>query len=179
MMMKRVLLGFALLATSLAYAAAEPAARQGKAADYSGAWTLDMAQSKNLPPFYANVKSHKLLVKQDSGRLNVDVEVSDGGAEPFKVSFVYTLDGTETKTKTQMRTPSGPLDVPTTLKAVQAEGGGLHITITREVVMRDQPFKMVTTEDWQLSPDGKTLNIRRADDTPRGKMEAEMVFVRG
>jgi hypothetical protein len=170
-MMKNVLLGVALLAASLASGAA-------KSADYTGAWTLDMKRSKNLPTFYDNVKSHKLLVKQDWGHLNVAVEV-DGGGEPFKTTFVYALDGTETKSKTQMRTPAGLLDVPTTLKAVAAEDGGLHITTTREAVRRDQPFRMVTTEDWRLSADGKTLNIRRADDTPRGKAESEMVFAKG
>jgi hypothetical protein len=30
-------------------------------------------------------------------------------------------------------------------------------------------------EDWNLSADGKILTIHRADDTPRGKMEADMV----
>jgi hypothetical protein len=171
-MMRNVLLGVALLAASLAGGAAKPA-------DYSGAWTLDMKQSRNLPPFYDNVRSHKLLVRQDWGHLNVAVEVDDGGAEPFKTSFDYSLDGTEMKTDTQMRTPSGTRAVPTTLKAVAAEDGGLRITITREAVRRDQPFRMVTTEDWRLSPDGKTLDIRRADDTPRGKTESEMVFVKG
>ena len=172
MMMKNVLLGVALLAASLAGGGAKPA-------DYSGAWTLDMKQSKNLPPFYANVKSHKLAIRQDWGHLSVAVEVNDGGAEPFKTSFDYSLDGTETKTETQMRTPSGMRAVPTSLKAEAAEDGGLHITITREMRMGESAFKGVTTEDWRLSADGKTLNIHRADDTPRGKFESEMVFVKG
>jgi hypothetical protein len=171
MMTKIVLLGFALLLAS------SPARGAAKSVDYSGAWTLDVVRSKNLPPFYGNVKSHKLRVKQDWGYLIVEVEVDDGGAEPFKTTFGYKLDGTETKT--QVRTPSGTLDVPTTLRAVPAEGGGLHITITREAVRRDQPFRAVTTEDWRLSPDGKTLDIRRTDDAPRGRVEYEMVFVRG
>jgi hypothetical protein len=78
-----------------------------------------------------------------------------------------------------MRTPSGTRAVPATLKAVVAEDGGLHITITREMRMGEGAFRAVTAEDWRLSPDGKTLNIHRADDTPRGKRESEMVFVRG
>lgn len=171
-MMKNVLLGVALLAASLVNGAAKPV-------DYSGAWTLDMKQSRNLPPFYANVKSHKLVVKQDWGHLLVAVEVEDGGAEPFKVNFNYSLDGTESKTETQMRTPSGTRTIPTTLKAVVAEDGGLHITITREMRMGEGAFRAATDEDWHLSPDGKTLNIHRTDDTPRGKTESEMVFVKG
>jgi hypothetical protein len=172
MMMKNVLLGVALLAASLAHGAAKPA-------DYSGAWALDMKQSRNLPPFYANVKSHKLVVRQDAGHLLVAVKVEDGGAEPFKINFDYNLDGTETKAETQMRTPSGMRAVPTALKAEAAADGGLHITITREMRTGESAFKAVTAEDWRLSADGKTLNIHRADDTPRGKYESEMVFVKG
>ena len=173
-MLKNLVLGAALLAASLAALSVRPA-------DYSGAWTLDMKQSKNLPPFYSNVQSHKLNIRQDDKHLRVAVEIGDGSAEPFKADFDYSLDGAETKTETQMRTPAGPRNIPTTLKAEVAEGGGLHITITRERPTRDGAvLKLATVEDWRLSPDGKTLNIRRSDETPRGeKMESEMVFVRG
>lgn len=173
-MLKNILFGAALLAASLAFGAA------AKPANYSGAWSLDMKQSKNLPPFYANVQSHKLNVTQDEKHLRVAVEVGDGGAEPFKTSFDYNLDGTETKTETQMRTPNGTRAVPTTLKAEVVEGGGLHLTITRERATRDGGvMKMLTTEDWHLSADGKTLNLHRTDDTRNGKMESDMVFVKG
>ncbi|MDT5272302.1 MAG: hypothetical protein QOH49_4488 [Acidobacteriota bacterium] len=93
-MLKNVLFCAALLAASLAFGAAE------KPANYSGAWSLDMKQSKNLPPFYANVQSHKLNVTQDEKHLRV-------------------------------------------------------------------------------SADGKTLNIHRTDDTRNGKIESDMVFVKG
>ncbi len=174
-MLKNLLLCAALLAAAnLLGAAAKPA-------DYTGAWTLDMKQSKNLPPFYQNVQSHKLNVTQDEKHLRVAVEIGDGGAEPFKANFDYNLDGTETKTETPMRTPNGTRAVPTTLKAEAVEGGGLHITITRERPTRDGgTVKLATTEDWKLSSDGKTLNIHRADETPRGeKMESDLVFVKG
>lgn len=172
-MLKNLFFAAALLAAPL-LAGAKPA-------DYTGAWSLDLKQSKNLPPFYSNVKSHKLLVKQDWGYLSVAVEVDDGGPEPFKTKFGYNLDGTETKTETQMRTPAGTRNVPTTLKAEAVEGGGLHITITRERPARDgTTMRLTSVEDWRLSPDGKTLDIRRSDETPRGeKMESEMVFVKG
>ncbi len=174
-MLKNLVLGAALLAASLAaFASAEPA-------DYSGAWALDMKQSKSLPPFYSNVQSHKLNIRQDDKHLRVAVEISDGGAEPFKADFDYSLDGAETKTETQMRTPNGTRNVPTTLKAEVAEGGRLHITITRERPTRDgSVVKLATVEDWRLSADGKTLDILRSDETPRGeKMESEIVFVKG
>lgn len=170
--MKNALLCLVLLGASLAGGAVRPA-------DYSGAWTLDVKQSKNLPPFYANVRSHRLLVTQDERHLRVAVEVDDGRGEPFKTSFDYALDGAETKTETLMRTPAGNTPVPTTLKAEVLEGGGLRITISRELHTPDRTIKGLTVEEWRLGPDGRTLNIRRADDTPRGKVESEMVFVKG
>ncbi len=174
-MLKNLLIGAFLLAAAGAFGLS------AKPADYSGAWSLDMKQSKNLPPFYSNVQSHKLDIKQDEKHLRVAVEISDGGAEPFRANFDYNLDGTETKTETRMRTPDGTRNIPTTLKAEVTEGGGLHITITRERPTRDgSTMKLPTVEDWHLSADGKTLNIRRSDETPRGeRVESEMVFVRG
>ena len=174
-MLKNLIFGAALLAASLAFGAA------AKPADYTGAWALDLKQSKNLPPFYSNVQSHKLNVTQDEKHLRVAVEVGDGGAEPFKTSFEYNLDGTETKAETQMRTPAGTRNIPTTLKAEVVEGGCLHLTITRERPTRDGgTMKLTTVEDWRLSADGKTLNIHRSDETPRGeKFESDMVFVKG
>ncbi|HEX8189375.1 MAG TPA: hypothetical protein VF586_13550 [Pyrinomonadaceae bacterium] len=173
-MPKNLLFAAGLLAASLAFGAA------AKPADYSGAWSLDMKQSKNLPPFYANVQSHKLNITRDDRHLRVAVEIGDGGAEPFKAGFDYSLDGAETKTETQMRTPDGTRSIPTTLKAEVVEGGGLHITITRERPAPDGgSMRLTTVEDWRLGADGKTLNIRRADETPRGKTESDLVFVKG
>ena len=172
-MLKNLFICAALLAASL------PSGAAAKPADYTGAWTLDMKQSKNLPPYYLHVQGHKLSITQDDRQLRVAVEISDAGREPFRVDFVYSLDGAETKTETQMRTPAGMRSVPTALKAEAAEDGTLRVTITREMAAPDgRALKAVTTEDWRLSPDAKTLNIHRADDTPRGKTESDMVFVK-
>jgi hypothetical protein len=171
--MKRLLFAAALVAATFANVLAKPA-------DYSGAWTLDVKQSKNLPPYYSHIKGHKLSVTQDDKRLRVAVEIDDTqAAEPFRMDFAYTLDGTETKTETQIRTPAGARSVPTTLKAVAAEDGTLRVTITRDIDMPDgAAVKAVTVEDWKLSADAKTLTIHRADDGPRGKTESDMIFVK-
>lgn len=172
--MKTLFLAAALAAVSLAFGGgAKPAA------NYAGAWTLDKQQSKGLPPYYDRVKSHRLVVTQDEQHLNVAVEVDTGQPEPDRLNFVYNLDGTETKTETMIRTPEGRVNVPTTLKATVGEAGKIQITITRDLQMPGKVFKGVTVEDWELSADGKTLTIHRADDTPRGKMQADMVFLRG
>lgn len=169
--MKKLLLAIVLLATSFVFAATNPA-------NYGGAWSLDLKQSKNLPKFYENVKSHKIVITQDEKLLNVAVEIQLGQNEPDKLNFAYQLDGTETKTEAKIRTQNGPMTVPATLKAVVKDDGKLQITISREIPLGDTTFKGITVEDWQLSPDGKTLNIHREDDTPRGKMQADLVFVK-
>jgi hypothetical protein len=171
--MIRLLFAAALVAAVFTNALAMPA-------NYAGVWTLDMKQSKNLPPFYSHVEGHKLSITQDDKQLRVAVEISDTEREPFKIEFVYSLDGAETKTETQMRTPAGMRSVPTTLKAVAHEDGTLHLTITREIQTPDgRALKAVTDEDWQLGPGAKTLTIHRSDDTPRGKTESDMLFVKG
>ncbi|HEY0427436.1 MAG TPA: hypothetical protein VGC76_06485 [Pyrinomonadaceae bacterium] len=169
--MKSLIFIAGLILMSFTFAFAKPA-------NYSGTWTLDFKQSKNLPPFYANVKSHKLSITQNEKTLNVAVEVDAGQGAPDNLSFVYNLDGSETKTETGIRTPGGMKSVPTTLKAETAGNGNLKITITREITMPDGAFKGVTIENWELSADGKTLTIHRTDEMPRGKMEADMVFVK-
>ena len=170
--MKTLFLAAALAITSLAFGG------WTKTANYAGTWTLDMKQSKDLPRYYDRVKSHKLIVTQDEKHLNVAVEVDIGQPEPDKFNFLYNLDGDESKTETMIRTPDGPKAVPTTLQAAVAEDGKLRITIRREIQMPDRTLKGVTTEDWELSADAKTLTIHRTDDTPRGKMQSEMIFVK-
>lgn len=149
-----------------------------KTPDYNGNWTLDLKQSKNLPSFYTNIKSHKLAITQDEKVLSVAVEIDAGRSESDKINFKYNLDGSETNTETSIRTPEGLIKVPTVLKAVDVNGK-LQITITRRVPMPDgETFTGITIENWELSADGKTLTIHRTDDTPRGKMETEMIFVK-
>lgn len=170
--MKTLLLAVALSISALASGVTKPA-------DYAGTWTLDKNQSKNLPRYYERIQSHKLIITQDERHLNIAVEIGLGQNEPDKMSFNYNLDGSETKTETSIRGPGGLLSVPTVLKAIVKESGGLAITITRDITMPDRRFKAVTTEDWQLSADGKTLTIHKADDTARGKMESDMIFLKG
>jgi hypothetical protein len=70
------------------------------------------------------------------------------------------------------------VNVPTTLKMITKEDGGVEITISRDVPMPDKTFKGVTVENWELSRDGKTLTIHKTDTAPWGTMESEMVFVK-
>lgn len=150
-----------------------------KPANYAGRWSLDKARSANLPPRYEQVTSHELTITQNDKELAVTVRITVPDRAPDPMELRYQLDGTPTKTETLIRTPAGPSNVPTVLQAKPAAGGGLVITIERELPSRDgQPFKGTTVETWHLDADGKTLTIDRADEMPRGRMESKLVFTR-
>jgi hypothetical protein len=148
------------------------------AADYSGRWTLDKTQSKDLPDYYANVKSHALEIEQDAKELVVRVAITreDGGIDDF--DFRYALDGTPVKTTSEVRTPNGKLTIPAILSAKPAADGGLSITIERELPMRGETVKGMTYETWHLDATGKVLTIDRIDDSPRRRHEAKMIFTK-
>lgn len=166
-------LAIALALSTLALAPALP-----KPVNYSGSWTLDKAQSKGLPNYYQRVRSHRLLVAQRGLRLDVAVSVDIGDAAPDTMRFVYMMDGRETRTQTPIRGPGGLTNVPTVLHAKVNPDRQIQVTIARDIGNGERTFHAVTVEDWKLSADGKTLTIHRKDDTPRGAMEADLVFVR-
>lgn len=169
--MKSILLASVLALSSLAQAA-------DKAADYSGTWVLDKARSSGLPPQYERVKSHTLVNTQTDGHLNVMVEVDIGQPETDKIGFAYPLDGSVANTESKIRMQQGLVNVPTTLQASADAQGGVHIAITRTITMGERQIISHGTEDWRLGADGKTLNIHRTDESPRGKSQSDMVFVR-
>jgi hypothetical protein len=147
-------------------------------ADYTGRWVLDTSQSKSLPPFYSNIRSHTLEISQHDGKLLVTVLIENKEGGSIKMELPYNLDGSDVMSTTTMRSPQGDVQVPTKLNAVVGQGGGLHITLSREMEMNGEKFNAVTNEDWRLAGDGKSIVIHRMDDTPRGKIDAEMVFVK-
>ena len=169
--MKPFILMVAIAVTSLMAGVAE-------VANYAGTWTLDMKQSQNLPKFYEGVKSQKLIIRQNERYLDIAVEVDRGQSAPDKMHFLYNLDGTESKTETAIRTPDGMVNLPTTLKAIVGAAGKLQLVIDRAIPSAEKTLKGTTTEDWELSADGHTLTIHRTDETPQGKMQMVMVFVK-
>lgn len=163
------------LLASLPAAAAEKTSQTS----YSGHWTLSKEKSEGLPLYYAQIQSHELDIEQstESLRVKVAIQRADGATDRFDLP--YTLDGKDTKSEAAtIRTPKGPVAVPTTLNARLNAAGNAHIVITREVPMGDSTFKGVTTEDWSLSEDGKTLIIEKSDTMPRGEVKSRMVFQR-
>jgi hypothetical protein len=169
--MKNLALAATLLASTALFAAAA-----AKPANYAGKWTLDQTRSHNLPRYYTRIKSQTLNVAQDASTLDVAVELAMGDPAPDKLDFHYKLDGTETKGESMIRTPSGPVKTPVTLKASVAASGALAITIDRD--LPNQGGHVTTNEAWELSADGKTLTVTRNDVTPMGAHESELVFVK-
>lgn len=150
-----------------------------KPVDYSGKWRLDPARSRNLPAFYARIASHTLDVTQTETHLGVGVVIAlQGAPQQDTIRFDYALDGSEVRTQSPIRTPQGRVEVPTTLTARVDEAGSVHITIARELRTPAGPRTVTGTEEWRLSPDGATLTVERLDETPQGRIDTEMVFVR-
>ena len=166
------------LALALALSLAPLAPSAPKPVNYSGSWTLDKARSKGLPSFYDRVRSQRLEIAQRGWHLDVGVVVDIGEAAADTMRFVYTINGAETRTVTAVRGPGGMMQVPTVLRAVASADRQVHLTIERDIALGQGSFHAVSKEDWQLGADGNTLTVHRADDTPRGPMQSEMVFTR-
>ncbi|CAH0272305.1 hypothetical protein SRABI118_03524 [Massilia sp. Bi118] len=162
--MKRLsLLGAALLACAPIHAA-----------DFSGNWSLDRTRSTNLPPYYSQVTTHRLSTAQDGKQLTVEVAIEGARPEPEQGRFVYRFDGTPTTAVTLVRTPEGRQEAPTTMKASMDGAGRLHVDIVREFGLTGGIVRGRSSEDWSLSPDGRTLTVRQA----RPNMVSNLVFVR-
>jgi hypothetical protein len=167
--MRKILIALFLLLAAHLLAADAP--------NYAGEWTLDKAASKDLPPYYERITGHTLRVTQSEKELVVAVTLTSDAHEPDLLTFNYKLDGVATKAESQVRTPNGPMAVPTITTAKMEENGALTIIIERELPSRGgEPMKGTTVEKWRLEADGKTLVIDRVDEMRRGKFSSTLVF---
>ena len=167
--MKRTLIAFAI-ALSATAAVAEPA-------QYAGTWTLSKADSKGLPKTYDTVTDSTIVVTQDAKAFSIDVTLHAEGRPEYKEVFTYPMDGTVKEIESTVRTPNGPMKVPTTLSAHSSESG-LELTETRTVNFGDIHDRFTSVELWKLSEDGRTLTVHRTDQRPQGVFEYDMVFHR-
>ena len=167
-----------LLASSLA---APAAAQSARTASFAGPWRLDVSQSRDLPGFYAAVREHTLDIAQDDSLLAVDVVMVDTAGVAQKMRFPYDLRR-PVKTTTQVRTPTGPREIPTTLTATPRADGGVDVDIAREFTMGERVLRPFDRETWHLSPDGMQLLIDREAEMPgpggMRTLKAHYVFVR-
>lgn len=150
------------LAQDHAHHASAPAAA---AASFGGEWRLDTSLSRDLPPFYAAVREHRLTITQSDTSLVVDVVMVDTAGAATPLAFPYDLRR-PVKTTTQVLTPRGPLAIPTTLTATRRADGGIEIDIAREITMGERVIRPGDHESWSLSADGTRLLIDRVAEMP-------------
>ena len=166
----------------LAAALATPAAAQtARPTSFAGQWRLDIAGSRDLPPYYAGLREHRLEIAQDDSTLAVDVAFVDTAGATQRMRFPYDLRR-PVRTTTQVRTPSGPRDIPTVLTATPRADGGVDVDIAREITMGERVLRPFDRETWHLSSDGKQLLIDREAEMPGPQgmrtFKTHYVFVR-
>lgn len=157
------------------------AAKTPAVSSFAGRWTLDTSLSRDLPPWYANVREHRLEITQNDSALVVEVAMVDTAGTTTPMTFPYSLRG-PVRTTTKVLTPRGPIDIPTTLTAKPRADGGVEIDIAREITMGERVLKPGDHESWTLSADGKQLLIDRVAEMPGPgglrTVKSRYVFVR-
>ena len=161
---------------------------QGKAADFSGTWSLDTAKS-NLDQ-RARIESMTMTVAQSTGSIKVDTETkrqappSDapqggmgrGGGGMFggaDGSTTYMLDGKETTIQQETRMGSIPVKL-----SAKVAGSKLELNRVSTFNGPNGELTMTNKETWSLSDDGKTLTVQREMTSPRGTNASTLVFVK-
>lgn len=162
---------------------------QSSVANYSGTWTLDLANSKLDER--SRIESMKMTVSQTDKEITVATEtkrpappanapqgrpgggMGRGGFGGGDGKFTYSLDGKETS-DVQV---TGMGSTPVKLKA-QSEGGKLKLSTTRTINSQMGEVTLTTKEEWGLSADGKTLTVNREMETPRGTNSVTLVFTK-
>lgn len=97
--------------------------------------------------------------------LRVDVVLTDTAGAVRNERFPFSLRAPNVTT-TSVRTPNGPVEIPTTLTAVLSDSTA-EIDIAREVRMRGEVLRPKDHESWRLSADGRELHISREAQMPR------------
>lgn len=173
------------------------AAAQATNPDFSGKWKLDASQSKLDER--SRIESIDMTVAQTDTELSVTTKTTrsaapaggsggfGGGGGGGRGGFggggfggggdgttKYTLDGKETTV--DQPGPNG--SIPVKFKA-KFDSGKLRLNQTRTLNTPGGEFTLTTKEEWSLSEDGKTLTVKRTQDTPRGSTSSTMVFAKG
>ena len=156
----------------LAFSAA-PARQAPTKADFSGAWTLDVAKSEGLPP---TIKAQKLTVKHAGDRVEVEAKTTLDEGDRTDTD-VFTLDGKEVD-----YAPKGPGGLEGKGKRTatwSADGRGMDV---RESATFDTPMgsaDVKITRKWSLSADGKTLTTEVNIESPMGTQLIKRTYTKG
>jgi hypothetical protein len=153
-------------------------------ANFGGTWTLDKDKSKGLDPRMQGAESVQWVITQDDKQISIESKITGGqptGGGPgtgggggmrgggMGGPRSYNLDGKEVTTEANGGT--------STMKATwSTDGQGLELTSVRAGSFNGNEFKSTTNDKLQLSGDGKVLTVKRTGESPRGPVDATLVF---
>lgn len=157
---------FVLMVAFWSVSAAEPT-------NFAGTWSLDKAKSEGLQGPMATI-DQTWVVTQDAKTFTVEKSFSGGDQPRPPQKSAYNLDGSETTQEV-----TGQMPGKAALKAKwQGDGKILELSSVLKGQMQGNDVTITTTEHWELADGGKTLKVHREQETPRGKRETKLTFVK-
>ena len=151
------------------------------ATNYAGTWTLDIAKSRISDREKAAIEFQSLTVAQSDKDVVVTTStkrVTPPGAQapagPFSSSSTFTFDGKETVVSVNGR-DGKPMPVRT---SSTWDGSKLVLTTSRTHGSPQGEITTVQKDTWDLTPDGKTLIIRRDQTGPEGTTTTARVYTK-
>ena len=142
-------------------------------ANFSGTWSLDKAKSEGLQGPMASLDQTWVVI-QDAKSFNVEASFSGGDQPRPPQKRSYNLDGSET-----MQEMTGRMPGKAALKAKwQGDGKILELNSVLKAQVQGNDVTITTTEHWELADGGKTLKVHREQESPRGKQETKLTFVK-
>jgi hypothetical protein len=179
--MKKIVFTFGIVAAmifAIAVSAAAPA-------NFAGTWTLDKAKSTGLDGRMQSAESVQWVITQDDKQISIESKVTGGqqmGGGPgggggggrgggMGGPRSYNLDGKEVTTEANGGS--------STMKATwSSDGKTLELSSVRAGSRDGTEFKFATVDKLTLSADGKTLTVKRTGESPRGPIDATLVFTK-
>lgn len=181
--MKKIVFTLGIVAAmifAIAVSAAAPA-------NFAGTWTLDKAKSTGLDGRMQNAESVQWVITQDDKQISIESKVTGGqqmGGGPGSGSGggggrgggmggprSYNLDGKEVTTEANGGSS-------TTKATWSSDGKTLELSSVRTGNRDGTEFKFSTVDKMTLSSDGKVLTVKRNGDSPRGPIEATLLFTK-
>ena len=180
----------------LAFVMSAVAVQAQKAADFSGKWNLDKAQSKMDERMAASIESMTMTVTQSATELtvaNATKRVAPPAGAPAggppggggggggrmgggggDTTTKYTLDGKETAVETE-----GQMGKSVAKYKATVEGSKATLSTSRTFSTPQGEMTQTNKDVWTLSGDGKTLTVNRETTSARGSSSSTLVFTKG
>jgi hypothetical protein len=180
--MKKTFLTLGILGAMIFAAVASAAAPTS----FAGTWTLDKTKSTGLDPRMQNAESIQWIITQDDKQLSIETKMTGGqqmGGGPggggggggrgggMGGPRSYTLDGKEVTTEANGGSS-------TTKATWSSDQKTLELSSVRTGSFNGNDFKSTTVDKLSLSADGKVLTVKRNGESPRGPIDATLVFTK-